>query len=185
MTAYLEQEIIAVEATGCGKCGTILVHKKDAIGRVYTRCPKCDGVAPEQHRHPDDAMLPQGLVKVHTLPPVQPGQLRCQQCARGVEGDVRFCVTCQARRDEAARPTTTCRHCGRTRLRERKEWEFTKRCEVCIADELRIRRANPRPRAPRLRTPPPPKPTTRPCPGCGAPIPIKRGKPPARCEACP
>ena len=76
-------------------CGSELVMKPDAIGRMRERCPKCDGVSAPRPRHPDDAMIPQGLVHlVNTLPPVAPGQLRCQRCADGVDGRARFCAAC-------------------------------------------------------------------------------------------
>jgi hypothetical protein len=80
----------------CARCDGPMVAKPDAVGRIRLRCPKCDGVSPPRPRHPDDAMIPQGLVHlVGALPPVAPGQLRCQRCARGVKGDRRFCAQCR------------------------------------------------------------------------------------------
>lgn len=92
-----------------------MVFRQDAIGRDYLRCPTCSPFARDPRRHPDDAMLPQGLVRtdatrvvkeivrvevptpappperVVELPPIHPGQLRCQSCARGVDWRSRFC----------------------------------------------------------------------------------------------
>lgn len=77
----------------CARCDSRLVVTRDAIGRERRRCPKCDGVS-QIRPHPDDAMVPQGLVRANLLPPVAAGQLRCQRCACGVEGDRRFCSAC-------------------------------------------------------------------------------------------
>jgi hypothetical protein len=97
----------------CARCDGQMVTKPDAVGRPRLRCPRCDGVSAPRPRHPDDAMLPQGLVRVRVLPEVRPGQLRCQRCARGVEGTARFCAECRS-----VKPATgtghACARCGRT-----------------------------------------------------------------------
>jgi hypothetical protein len=79
----------------CAGCDGPMVITKDAIGRDRLRCPTCQGVA-KPYRHPDDAMIPQGLVRANIveLPPIQPGQLRCQVCAKGVSVNARFHREC-------------------------------------------------------------------------------------------
>lgn len=102
MTA-LEQIMQSAQEINCA-CGTPMVAGNDAIGRVRHRCPVRDGVAPPRRRSPDDiALMPQGLVRIAALPPIQPGQLRCQVCAKGVDGDARFCASCEAARTEDER----------------------------------------------------------------------------------
>lgn len=104
----------------CAGCDGEMVLRKDAIGREYLRCPTCSPFARAPRRHPDDAMLPQGLVKSNgapprivrhvvrvevpapapppeilvQFPPIGAKQLRCQVCARGVDPVSRFCSTC-------------------------------------------------------------------------------------------
>ncbi len=92
------------DSTVCARCDSQMVVTRDAIGRERRRCPKCDGVS-RIKPHPDEVLIPQGLVRAHQLPPVAPGQLRCQRCARGVEGQARFCPSCLggiAQEDRAA-----------------------------------------------------------------------------------
>jgi hypothetical protein len=79
----------------CARCDGQMVAKPNAVGIIRLRCPRCDGVSAPQVRHPDDAMLPQGLVRVTPLPEVQPGQLRCQWCAPRRRGERRFCDECR------------------------------------------------------------------------------------------
>jgi ribosomal protein L40E len=131
MTAQLEREITGIQQTGCPRCSTLLVTTQDAIGRTRHRCPKCVGVAKASYRHPDDAFMPQGLVRVASaLPAIRAGQLRCQRCAEGVEGRLaRFCERCGP--PLSPRETTTCRTCGSTRLRVPGGWSTWVRCESC------------------------------------------------------
>jgi hypothetical protein len=102
----------------CAGCDGPMVITKDAVGRERVRCPRCQGVA-EPRRNPNDAMVPQGLVKatgeprvirqivrvevpapppepvrIVELPPIKRGQLRCQLCAYGVDPASRFCSEC-------------------------------------------------------------------------------------------
>jgi hypothetical protein len=111
----------------CARCDGQMVAKPDAVGRVRLRCPRCDGVSAPQVRHPDDAMLPQGLVKVHQLPPVAPDQLRCQRCAHGVIGEARFCVACVPPKQYQPK-VCRCVECGRTFTPTGPRAEF---CEAC------------------------------------------------------
>lgn len=82
-------------------CGSYLEFTPDAIGRMRERCPSCDGVARRPSvLHPSLRATAQALVPVtrageFTLPPVAEGQLRCQRCARGVDGSKRFCGACR------------------------------------------------------------------------------------------
>lgn len=95
-----------VDSMICAGCDGEMVITPDAIGRPRKRCPKCQGVAEVRH-HPDDVLTPITVVSLAkltaaALPPVEPGQLRCQRCAKGVEGDARFHPECQrAQRAEA------------------------------------------------------------------------------------
>lgn len=183
MISLLEHRLPSTKEDALCGCGTAIVHTLDAIGRTRARCPKCDRVAPIQHRQPDEVMIPQGLIRlsdIKLLPEVEDGQLRCQRCARGVDGDVRFCASCQAQRDEASRPQTICKGCGRVRARERFEKTVTKKCEQCYSASLKASRPKRDPNAPK-----PERPTTRACPGCGGPVPVKRGRPRSSCENCP
>lgn len=103
-------------SVNCAGCDGEMAITFDAIGRERYRCPRCHGVA-RPRCHPDDAMIPQGLVRaiapprvvetiVHVpvlppepvpvigLPPIRPGQLRCQLCAHGIDSRSRFCTIC-------------------------------------------------------------------------------------------
>lgn len=77
----------------CAGCSGAMVLTPDAVGRMRLRCPTCQGVA-QVRRHPDDAMLPQGLVRTAELPLLEPGQLRCQVCAKGLSVNARFHPEC-------------------------------------------------------------------------------------------
>jgi hypothetical protein len=133
MTAIqLERELPTEQTIPCFKCGGPTVTKMDAIGRTYQRCARCDGVSPVRPRHPDETYLPQALVKVSgaSLPPVAPGQLRCQQCAHGVEERERFCPSCLAQRS-ATQLLAHCLTCGATRPRAKGGHATLKRCAAC------------------------------------------------------
>jgi hypothetical protein len=108
------QELTSIQVIACQKCHRDLVTKMDAIGRTTYRCPTCDGVSKPRPRHPDEACMPQSLVKMSAsaLPRIALGQLRCQQCAQGVEGRARLCERC-------LRGVTTCVGCGSKTLRAR------------------------------------------------------------------
>jgi hypothetical protein len=84
----------------CARCDGTMVLTPDAIGRLRKRCPTCDGVAKVRH-HPDQVLVPVTLASLTAvaLPPIEPGQLRCQVCARSVEGDRRFCDGCAKARN--------------------------------------------------------------------------------------
>lgn len=82
------------DSLDCARCDGRMVITRDALGRERRRCPRCDGVS-RVRVHPDEVLLPQGLVRAQALPSVLPGQLRCQRCARGVDPSERFCVTCK------------------------------------------------------------------------------------------
>lgn len=98
----------------CAGCDGPMVISRDACGNERLRCPTCHGVS-NIRAHPDDAMLPQGLVRsdsvrvvrqvvrvevpgqverIVALPPIDAGQLRCQTCAEGVHPTRRFCTDC-------------------------------------------------------------------------------------------
>lgn len=103
MIAALEHVLQSAQEVPCAKCGAAQVTTRDAIGRTRQRCPKCDGVAAPKRPNPNETFMPQALVPVHSqLPPIAPGQLRCQRCACGVEGRERFCAACVA--EKASRP---------------------------------------------------------------------------------
>jgi hypothetical protein len=105
MTALRVEEPVTLlritDSLICAGCDGQMVVTKDAIGRERRRCPKCTGVAAVR-RHPDEVLLPQGLVRASLLPPIGAGQLRCQMCARGVDPKDRFCATCQEQRTARA-----------------------------------------------------------------------------------
>lgn len=106
------------EHEDCETCGTPLVFSPDAIGRLRGRCPACEGTAPRRPPHPDEVLVPQSLVRASTaLPPIAPGQLRCQRCACGVDGRARFCPECERRRRPAPKSRRTCarKPCARCR----------------------------------------------------------------------
>lgn len=111
----------------CARCGRALEFTLDPIGRVRGRCPRCDGVAPKQAHHPDEVLVPQTLVAAaRALPPIAPGQLRCQRCARGVRGHARFCSpACRDPERPAPRP---CARCGARFLPTRRNQS---RCDPC------------------------------------------------------
>jgi hypothetical protein len=69
------------------------------------------------------------------LPPIEPGQLRCQRCARGVEDDMRFCPTCKDAREDERRAAAPPR-------RTRKVKPTTRPCLNCHAP-MPIRRGRP------------------------------------------
>jgi hypothetical protein len=99
-------EVIAALSMICARCDGQMVVTRNAVGVERVRCPRCDGVAKVRH-HPDEVLIPQGLVPASTLPPIAPGQLRCQWCARGVSGNARFCAdACRvARHRQSSRRT--------------------------------------------------------------------------------
>jgi hypothetical protein len=71
--------------------GRTAFHQTDGYGRVLDPCPNCGHEVP----------VPRIRVSVHPdllLPEITEGQLRCQGCAKGVDGDVRFCGRCTAER---------------------------------------------------------------------------------------
>jgi hypothetical protein len=89
-------------------CGEFMIYTPDAIGRLRPRCPKCQGIVKRTTR-PDERLLPQTLVRESDLlPRVAPGQLRCQRCAKGVDGDRRFCAGCHPTRDYKAKACQRC-----------------------------------------------------------------------------
>lgn len=98
MSASLQETIVhrPTASTVCARCDGSMVITRDAIGRERQRCPHCDGVS-SVRVHPDDAQLPQGLVRANVveLPRIEPGQLRCQVCARGLSTNDRFHLECR------------------------------------------------------------------------------------------
>jgi DNA-directed RNA polymerase subunit RPC12/RpoP len=94
----LEEAIVTrpTASTICARCDGPITITKDAIGRERIRCPKCDGVS-RIRPHVDDVQLPQGLVRANVveLPPLEPGQLRCQVCAGGLNTNDRFHPECR------------------------------------------------------------------------------------------
>lgn len=147
----------ASELPRCGRCGEYVTLTPDAIGRLNERCPKCDRVAPRRHVNPNDALIPQTLVRPEQLlPRVRPGQLRCQRCARGVEEQARFCVDC-LRAQHLLERAKLCPQCGESFVPTR----YQRRCDRCET-----------------------KATTRPCRSCGQPTPRRPGRPSNDCEAC-
>lgn len=94
-------ELQSQQVVFCGRCQkdglrTALVHKLDAIGRTVTRCPICDRVAPPTRLNPNEVLRPQSLIsEAQLLPACPPGVLRCQSCARPVDGDARLCERCE------------------------------------------------------------------------------------------
>lgn len=75
----------------CAGCDGPMTITKDAVGRERWRCKQCQGVSTIKP-HPDDAQLPQGLVRANVveLPRIDAGQLRCQVCAKGLRVNDRF-----------------------------------------------------------------------------------------------
>lgn len=108
MTASL----FTAPSTVCARCDGQMVVTKDAIGRERYRCPRCDRVT-VRRADPNEALIPQGLVRADKLLPlVRPGQLRCQRCAKGVEGNGRLCPACQAESKKQAGQTRISRGAG-------------------------------------------------------------------------
>lgn len=99
----------------CTRCGGDVTFTPDAIGRMRERCPRCDRVGPAPRITPGEVRGPQ------LLPSIEPGQLRCQGCGRGVDGQrARFCPRCVVVR-AAPRPRRSltfapkpCGACGRS-----------------------------------------------------------------------
>ena len=132
MTNSLEREITGIQQIGCSTCRTLLVVTHDAIGRARYRCPTCEGVAKTSYRHPDDAFMPQGLARVASaLPAIRSGQLRCQGCARGVEGLLRFCPSCVQARQAMVHGVRRCLGCGHERERAKGEQFAVRQCGHC------------------------------------------------------
>jgi hypothetical protein len=114
----------------CARCDGAMVLTPDAIGRLRKRCPTCDGVAKVRH-HPDQVLVPQTLVRLtaDALPHVEPGQLRCQRCAKGVDGNVRFHTECAA----AAALEKKQRPCGCGARFVRPSGSHATECPTCLA----------------------------------------------------
>lgn len=118
ISAELERDLPTDQTIPCLKCGGDTVTKMDAIGRTRQRCPRCEGVSPVRPRHPDEALVPQTLVRSNTqraLPPIAEGQLRCQRCARGVVGRARLCRACdppKGTNQQRSYPPKPCAKCG-------------------------------------------------------------------------
>jgi hypothetical protein len=140
----------------CARCDGTMVLTPDAIGRLRKRCPKCDGVAKVRH-HPDQVLVPQTLVPVTlarltaaALPPIEPGQLRCQRCAKAVDGLARFHDACRRdhqrelqraqRSERAVGRTRTCLNCGATSPHVAGHY-VTKDCSVCRPKGTNTKRA--------------------------------------------
>ena len=129
----------------CARCDGAMVITTDAIGRERLRCPRCDGVARRVTVHPDEVLVPQTLVRAaSSLPSVRPGQLRCQRCAKGVEGNGRLCPACTAEakkragrtrisRGPAIYPPKPCRKCGTA---FQPTAPASRYCEACTTPEL-------------------------------------------------
>lgn len=114
------------QSARCPKgCGTYLEFTPDAIGRLRERCPTCDGIGRRPALHSSLQATQQALVPIvrvaeYSLPPIAPGQLRCQRCAFGVEPKLRFCDACTAvltapkpRKVKAPGAQVACERCGR------------------------------------------------------------------------
>lgn len=96
------------ESASCPRdyCRTTLEFHTRQDGSVYGICRRCGYYTDpraEQQLRASAQEDPMGIQDIPSLPMVEPGQLRCQRCARGVEGDLRFCDECQAERAAAAR----------------------------------------------------------------------------------
>lgn len=95
----------------CAGCDGQMVITYDALQRPRKRCPNCDGIAAPKPPHPDQVLVPVTLASLTAiaLPPVEPRQLRCQRCAKGVEGHARFHTECaRARTIEARQRRCAC-----------------------------------------------------------------------------
>jgi hypothetical protein len=177
----------------CASCGTEMVITLDALQRERKRCLKCDGVAAPRPPHPDQVLVPITLGKLtaDALPPVEPGQLRCQLCANGVDGNLRFHPECAAARQRAMRQ----RRCSCGAVYVRKSRSRARSCPSCLekkpagptrlctgCNRLTARPAGKRrvvascehcaPRLSRVRE------------GCGHPYPQRRGRRRRECETC-
>jgi hypothetical protein len=105
----------------CPSCRAEMMMVPNRLGAIVDRCPnpKCTG----------SAFKP--TTSGYRLPPVEPGQLRCQVCAEGVAAQDRFCTPCARVRRSilTRRPMRPCLTCGaptpRTRGRPKKD------CEAC------------------------------------------------------
>lgn len=122
----------------CGTCGEYMQYTTDALGRLRSRCPKCQGVAARSARHVDDppfiALVPSTQLAAAPLPPPVPGE-PCAHCGQKVRrGKSRarkpclrcggpkeaagtrrlLCVSCQAM--PRPKPARLCRRCGVTAL---------------------------------------------------------------------
>lgn len=139
----------------CARCDGRMVITKDAIGRERHRCPFCDGVAPPRTLHPDEVLVPQTLVRATMLPPVRPGQLRCQVCAKGVEGNGRLCpehmrvAKKRAGQTRVARgpslyPPKPCKACSRN---FQPTGPNSRYCDPCLTPEQRRQRDSKRKQA--------------------------------------
>lgn len=114
----------------CARCDGPMVITQDALGRPRKRCPRCDGVS-RVRRHPDEVRVPITLGKLtaDALPPVAPGQLRCQRCAKGVDGNVRFHPECMAAYQLAKKQ----RRCSCGALFVRPQGSRADACPACLA----------------------------------------------------
>src|SRR5712664_2423357 len=122
MTAGALELLRELTGEACAGCDGPMVVTLDALQRPRKRCPKCDGVSRKRVPHPDTVLVPVQLVKLSAvasaLPPIETGQLRCQYCARGVDGNVRFCAACVE-----ARSRPLCKRCHNPFARARK-WQL-------------------------------------------------------------
>jgi hypothetical protein len=123
-------------------CGRRQVLESDGNGRTRVRCYPClEGVTRNQKQ-----AAPQQL-----LPPVAPGQLRCQVCASGVENSkARFCAQCIPARRAGWNQTyyrryhkRTPRTCACGGLIEVRRGRPRTACDTCLGP--------PRPRKPQRR----------------------------------
>jgi hypothetical protein len=126
----------------CGE-GHAAVPEFDAIGNLVFRCPVRRPKRAGRTVHPEHTLVPVRLMRqsealAMQLPPVAPGQLRCQLCAHGVDGKARLCRTCRRSQRNSRRrrwiqrtkkPLTVCLcACGRTH--ETRNGRTT--CRTCL-----------------------------------------------------
>lgn len=117
-----DSETAPVESQRCPECKGDLVFyvvqtprsSREKPGDLADYCPTCHhGRKPDGARPKPKGFVPQTLVREDALPRIEPGQLRCQRCAHGVEGNGRFCLRCtrrgQGSRTYAEKP---CLECG-------------------------------------------------------------------------
>jgi hypothetical protein len=121
----------AAESMICARCDGPMTITHDALRRPRKRCERCDGVAAPRPPHPDEVLRPVTLASLTAaaLPPVEPGQLRCQRCAKGVVGDVRFhpeCLRARAREKRQRRCS-----CGAPFVR--RHGSSSDACPACVA----------------------------------------------------